>query len=247
MAKKNTTSDMPQLTDAKIKNKSERDLLDSWHPIIENAMKSLHSKFQADTKFILTESDLKCWLFYYLQQEKPYTPFAVNTEVTHYANHKIQDKETQEDKTEKKYKFRDLTILNPNNVKDAEEIWDENIDDFVNSKGFKHNGPAIHFELKMIRQSQIGNQVAGLKLDIAKLNTYKPYGNDHIRDFVIVCGSRSVGTTLQQFKTAVESKINEITNENVKARLRLYLFDTGKMVYGRWILDKIVFKHFALD
>lgn len=188
-------------------------------------MFELHQKFISHTKFILTESDLKCWLFYFLQHEMPYIPFAVHTEVTHYAMHQENDK-----KPEKKYKFRDLSILNPNNVKDAEEIWDENIDDFVNSKGYRHKGNAIHFELKMIRQSRQRNQVSGLKADIAKLSKYSPENSSHVRDFVIVCGSRSEGTNLEHFKTAVKSKIKEITNKIVKERLRLYLFDSKEMV-----------------
>lgn len=203
----------------------EHALLDSWHPHIKNAMEYLHKKFKSDTKFILTESDLKCWLFYYLQDEKPYIPFVVHTEVTHYAKQKVVD-----GVKDKEYKFRDLTLLNPNNLKDAEKIWEENQDGIVNTKGYKHHGPAIHFELKMIRQSQIRNHVSGLNADIDKLKAYEPKKQNHIRDFVIVCGSRSEGTTVKDFKTAVEEKLKDFPKNSVKERLRFYLFDCKEMV-----------------
>lgn len=160
MPKKNTAAKSVGKEKGK---QAERNLLDYWHSHVETAMKALHKKFQSDTKHILTESDLKCWLFYYLQKENPSDSFTVHTEVTHYAKYSDGSKEK-----EKKYKFRDMSLLRPDNIKDAEEIWDDKIDDFVNSKGFKHKGPAIHFELKMVRQSKEANQLAVLKSDIEK-------------------------------------------------------------------------------
>ena len=130
------------------KNNPERDFLDNWHFHILNAMKQFHTKFLTNTKFILTESDLKCWLFYYLQHEKPYTPYAVHTEVTHYGNHQENDKEP-----EKKHKFRDLSLLCPWKITANEEYikQKDNSKDIL-SKGFRHDASAIHFELKFVRE-----------------------------------------------------------------------------------------------
>jgi hypothetical protein len=216
------------------KNQDERALLDSWHPHIKSAMQNLHKKFHSDTKYILTESDLKCWLFYYLQgisANDKNDIYSVHTEITHFAPHLVKASSNKNViELKKKYKYRDLSLFQNKSINDAEEIWAENQDDIVNSKGFKHTGPAIHFELKMIRQSRQGNQVSGLKADIAKLSKYSPENISHVRDFVIVCGSRSEGTNLEHFKTAVKSKIKEITNKIVKERLHLYLFDSKEMV-----------------
>lgn len=233
----------PNKTTGQDKRKQEeRALLESWHPHIENAMKRLQEKFQSDTKFILTESDLKCWLFYYLQAEKPYKPYVVHTEVTHYAMHKENDKEPK-----KKYKFRDLSLLSPYNIKDAGEIWDENNDNFVYSKGFKHKGPAIHFELKVVRQSHSENQTRGLESDIDKLKSYAPNANNPVRDFVIVCGSRSGGTNIQQLKKAVENKFNGFKNQSIMERLHLCLFDNRQMVCGKWNGKNFDFNNFIID
>lgn len=198
----------------------ERVLLDKWHLHISNAMQQLHLKFNNDSKFILTESDLKCWLFFYLQQEKPYIPFAVHTEVTHYAPH------IEKEKVEKKHKFRDLSLLCPWELKANEDLLkqDERNKELL-SKGFLHRAPAIHFELKFIRENGTENQIQGLKTDIEKLNNYHPNNDSHIRDFVIVCGSRSINTT-------VEILANELDKieDRLKDRVRFYLFDTDKIL-----------------
>jgi hypothetical protein len=231
MAKKNTTSDNAQLTEARIKKQRERDILDSWHPHIENAMRNLHSKFQADTKFMLTESDLKCWLFYYLQQEKPYTPFAVNTEVTHYAEHIVKDEKTKQEITEKKHKFRDLSLLCPWEINANEEFLNqEGATKKILSKGFRHNANAIHFELKFIRETGSNNEINGLKADIEKLKEYKPNHINHIRDFVIVCGSRSERTKVESLKKVFEGNDNENLSDFFKEGVRFYLFDIEKIV-----------------
>lgn len=115
-------------------------LLNSWQPHISNAMKEVHNRFQVDTKFILTESDLKCWLFYELQNQKPYIQYAVHTEVTHYAEHHFN-----EEIVVKKHKFRDLSLLCPWLIKDNEEIWLDQVTEITLSKGFKHKGPAYSF------------------------------------------------------------------------------------------------------
>lgn len=223
------------ISDLEKRKQTERTLLDSWHPHIENAMHKVHQKFKSDTKFILTESDLKCWLFYELQNQKPYIPYAVHSEVTHYAEHTSMDKDTQEETIEKKHKFRDLSLLCPWEIKANEDFLKQNNNEKkLLSKGFQHKAPAIHFELKFVRENGNNSKVEGLKSDIKKIETYNPNYEGHTRDFIIVCGTRSLGTTIENLKTAVECKINEITNVSMKERLRFYLFDSKEIVHFSW-------------
>jgi hypothetical protein len=230
MAKTITT-----ISEEEKRKQDESALLDSWHPHIESAIKKLHSKFQADTKFILTESDLKCWLFYYLQEEKSYIPFAVHTEVTHYAEHIVKDEKNKKDSIERKYKFRDLSLLCPWEVKANEDLLkqDRTKKELLN-KGFEQKANAIHSELKFTREIGLNNEIAELNADIDKLKNYSPQSGDKMRDFVIVCGSRSEGTTIQHLKTAADNKIKDFPNNSVKERLRIYLFDSMEMVCLKW-------------
>jgi hypothetical protein len=209
------------------KAKQEK-LLASWHPHIESAMKKLHTSFINDNKFILTESDLKCWLFYFLQQEGPCLHFAVHTEVTHYAPHT----DPNHIEPEKKYRFRDLSLLCPKNIKVAAGIWAKNINDFVNHKGFKHKGPAIHFELKFVRPSRREAQISGLTSDIEKLEAYTPAPAAHIREFIIIYGSGCPQTKVNVMKEAAANKIQEMQNNAVKKQIKLFLFDQESMHVG---------------
>lgn len=223
-------------SDTEKRRQAERALLDSWHPHIEKAIYNLYMKFIADTKFILTESDLKCWLFYYLQQERPYTPFAVHTEVTHYAEHTEKDKKTKKEKTEKKYRFRDLSLLCPSEIKANEEFLEQGkaIKKLL-SKGFQHNASAIHFELKFIRVNGDNNQTEKLKSDIDKLRLYSVNNENHIRDFIIVCGTRNVvQTNLADLKKLVEDEISQHATYEIKHRLQFYLFDAKDMFCLKW-------------
>ena len=112
---------MEKTTNKDKTKQAERALLDSWHPHIKNAMDKLHNKFKSDTKFILTESDLKCWLFYFLQKEKTKKEtFEVHTEVTHYPHSQTIQNEIKV--KVQKYFFRDLTILDNSNVIENEEL-----------------------------------------------------------------------------------------------------------------------------
>lgn len=213
------------------RNKEGIALLDSWHPHIKNAMENLHKKFLLDTKYILTESDLKCWLFYYLQGERPYIPFVVHTEVTHYAEHIVNDEKTKKDSIERKHKFRDLSLLCPWKVEANEDLLkqDRSKKELLN-KGFEHKANAIHFELKFTREIGSNNEIAELNADIDKLKNYSPQSGDKMRDFVIVCGSRSEGTRVKDFETNVENKLKGFPDTVVKERLRFYLFDKNQMV-----------------
>lgn len=202
----------------------EEALLESWHPHIKNAMHNLYGMFRSSNKFILTESDLKCWLFYFLQQEKPYIPYAVHSEVTHYANHKDNDKDSN-----KKYKFRDLSLLCPWEIKANEELLKDgaNKKDLL-FKGFLHRAPAIHFELKFLRH--FGN-IHPLLQDFSKLSDYHPDIRTSPRHFIIVCGSSFNLQTADKQNEILSSfgKINELNTLSVKCQL--FLFDTSIMIH----------------
>jgi hypothetical protein len=70
----------------------------------------------------------------------------------------------------------------------------------VKIKGFRHQRAAIHFELKLIRQSQARNKFNGIKADIDKLIAYMPNEQNYIRDFIMVFGSRFNDTNIADFK-----------------------------------------------
>jgi hypothetical protein len=242
---KNTTA----LTDAKKRKLEERQLLDSWHPYIKSAMEQVHKKFLSDTKFILTESDLKCWLFYYLQHDNKIINdnkgkslesekdllYSVHTEVTHYAQHLEEKKENDIliVKLEEKHKFRDLSLLCPWEIRANLELLKQvKTKKELLSKGFSHKAPAIHFELKFIREIGANYEVSGLKADIKKFSEYHSDNDRHIRDFVIVCGSRARGTNVADLINAIKADLN---NPNLlKERLRIYLFDNKDLVYMKW-------------
>jgi hypothetical protein len=236
----------------KLTSQEERALLNSWHPHVENAMKALHAKFISDTKFILTESDLKCWLFHFLEMEKSKSSpnentdtkkevevnknlYAVHTEVTHYAQH-LEEKKEKDIlivKLEEKHKFRDLSLLCPWEIRANLELLKQGkTKKELLSKGFSHKAPAIHFELKFIREIGENYEVSGLKADIKKFSEYHSDNDRHIRDFVIVCGSRARGTNVADLINAIKADLN---NPNLlKERLRIYLFDNKDLVYMKW-------------
>ncbi len=202
-------------------------LLNSWQPHVYRAVKSVHEMFKGEnSKYILTESDLKCWLFYYLQQEKPYTAFAVHTEVTHY-----HAREVSKGKSETKYRFRDMSLLCPWLIRDNEKIWEENIKEIRHNKGFKHNGPAIHFELKYVRQN---SQSEVSDIDITNLNGYSPSNEAFQRRYIIIWGSRSKEANTEMLKKTLLESLNGFKNDNLSGLLEFYLFDRDELVHAVW-------------
>lgn len=196
----------------------------SWMVAVNKAMMQLHDRFQDDTKFILTESDLKCWLFLELQNQRPYIPYAVHTEVTHYAEHYINNETVVEI-----YKFRDLSILSPSAIIDNEKFLSEGGEKKeILTKGFKHKAPAIHFELKFIRQ---GNNLNSLESDITKMNDYYPDPETAERKFIVVWGSRCSTNNLGVLKTKFYKTIKQLNrNHNL---IEFYLFDSKEMIHIR--------------
>jgi hypothetical protein len=205
---------------------------DCWMPYVNDSMKKLHNRFKLDTKFILTESDLKCWLFYELQNQKPYIPYAVHTEVTHYAKHT-----NHKNKLETKYKFRDLSLLTPSAIIDNENFINEGgYKKDILKKGFKHKAPAIHFELKFIRQ---GNNLTSLENDIKKLNKYYPDPETANRKFVLIWGSRSSHESIDNLIKELEKCISELENKSLDSLLDFYLFDKESLKHFSWIENKL--------
>lgn len=203
------------------------ELPNSWMIAVNKAMIQVHQRFKDDSKFILTESDLKCWLFYELQNQKTYVPYTVHTEVTHYAEHYI-NKEI----VVKKRKFRDLSLLTPSAVIDNEEFLSKvGKEKEILKKGFKHKAPAIHFELKFIRQ---GNNLNSLESDITKLNGYYPDHETAERKFVVVWGSRCSEKNLKNLKIEFLKTITSLTNGDVKKLIEFYLFDSKEIVHYSW-------------
>ena len=125
---------------------NDEDQIALYHQLTEKALAKVFGRFKENQKLILTESDLKCWLFLELVKEierMPESTISVHTEVTHYL-------QTEERKNRR---FRDLTILDSENLNLNEDIWKNNDNgDYTLNKGFKHRGPAMHFELKLLRQ-----------------------------------------------------------------------------------------------
>lgn len=206
--------------------------IEIWINSIKTAMLQVHSRFKQDTKNILTESDLKCWLFYELQNQENKT-YAVHTEVTHYPySNPIQNGVTVKIQ---KYFFRDLTILDNVNVIENNKLWNNSNENSVLSKGFKHRGPAIHFELKLIRHGLRENNIPRIDHnDIQKLNNYNPRSSNHERRFVIVWGSKSDNVSVTELETKLRTSFEGFNNQNLNGKLEFYLFDNENLVHILW-------------
>jgi hypothetical protein len=216
--------------------KETTELLNAWQSNVDKAMNKVHERFCGNTKFILTESDLKCWLFYELQNLKPYIPYAVHTEVTHYAKHT-----DEKEKLEKKYKFRDLSLLCPRLIRDNEKIWDETSNEILYNKGFKHNGPAIHFELKYVRQGIRVNSIPKIgATDILKLQNYRPQNSLYERRFFfIVWGTRSENIGVTELEAELRSGLSSFNNQDINAKLGFFLFDNETLKHFSWKDNKL--------
>lgn len=204
----------------------------SWMVAVNKAMMQLHDRFKTDPKIILTESDLKCWLFLKLKKVENAT-FSVHTEITHYPYSKtVQDGITVK---VQKYFFRDLTILDDKNVSDNSKLWNNSNDDSILSKGFRHRGPAIHFELKYIRQGI--NKISRPLIDnndIDKLKNYSPQNSSHQRRFVIVWGSRSENIKVANLEEKIKSSLAIFNNPHLNGKLEFYLFDKNEIKNAVW-------------
>jgi len=189
-----------------------------YHQLTEKALAKVFGRFKENPKLILTESDLKCWLFLELVKDiegMQESTLSVHTEVTHYP--RIEP-------NLKKFFMRDLTILDSVNVVENEEIWDNHgTGDYALSKGFNHQGCAMHFELKLIRQGR--KEASKLALDSSDIANLK---NVEVgkRGYSIVWMSRNENYDLD-FLIKEMNESFEMCNNDLgdKDLLRFYLCD----------------------
>ena len=192
--------------------------INKYYELTDAAIQSVFKKSKENPKLILTESDLKCWLFIQLQSELVgrFLPYSVHSEVTHYYNAKEK---------KSKYFMRDLTILNQENLNLSNEIWEQNNNGkHTLSKGFKHDGPALHFELKLVRQGKAIHTTPKIdSSDILNLNNVNP----NKRAYCIVWGSKNENVTVDNLKSSLNEVFEKFTKNELitKNLLSIYLFD----------------------
>ena len=159
-----------------------------WLDCFEAALKKVHSMYEHTPEMILTESDLKCWLFFELQNIQNKT-YSVHSEVTHFVNSNVR--KNQATIKIRKYFLRDLTLLSNKKLDENEVLWKSMNSDQLLNKGFKHIGNAIHIELKLIRQPITENRRPIIDLsDLDNLENYLP-NRVQKRRFIIVIVSKS--------------------------------------------------------
>lgn len=209
----------------------------SWLESLDTAVISVHSAFNRNPKTILTESDLKCWLFHELQNidKKNYT---VHSEVTHYPHTEIR--EDLATVKIQKYHFRDLSLLGAEGIKGNNQLWETHNSRQLLSKGFKHQGPAVHIELKLIRESTDQNIPNRIDFgDIDKLRNYSPVSL-HKRRFVIIVCSNSILVEATEMERALLRKMSRFKNKSLNDALDFYLFDQSNIIKYSWSNSKLV-------
>lgn len=210
------------------------EILNSWREPIKKAVKETFNRFVAEPKTILTESDLKCNLYMDLINQNPYVRYAVHTEVTHYIGERVED-------DRRKYHYRDMSLLCPWLIRENEEIWAAN--EPALSKGFKHNGPAIHFELKIARQPirQNGGLIISNE-DILNLNNLIITAG-HEKRYVIVWISKNTEYNVEHMYNQLRDDLTNL-DENIKNITEIYLLDRTEckrieFLNGRWTDNNI--------
>ena len=188
-----------------------------WELTAETAINRVWKLFQLDQKTILTENDLKCWLFTELNLLKfCEESFVVHTEATHYSRHLWR--------RQKRYTFRDLSLLNPQNIRLNNQLYgfERSL-----SKGFLHRGKALHFELKFSRQPVNINIIPALNLnDLQKINAYQPNVGTPQRKFICLIGSQNPRQNLQN---DLLQTIRRLIQNNLNL-VRVYYFDRGQLI-----------------
>jgi hypothetical protein len=213
------------------------DEINIWLDCFETALKKVYTRYALKPEIILTESDLKCWLFYELQtkNEKNYS---VHSEVTHY--HRTEIREDLAIVKIQKYHFRDLSLLGPNGIEGNEQLWGTNNSGQLLSKGFKHQGPAVHIELKLIRESKNKNFPNKINFgDVDKLKNYSPVSS-HKRRFVIVVCSNSILVRATEMESALLRKMRRFKNESLDGALDFYLLDKKNIIKYSWSNSNLV-------
>jgi hypothetical protein len=201
-----------------------------FQKLAHKALLNTYLAFKGNTKLILTESDLKCRIYLELQKliDNQLGPnLSVHSEVTHYSGNLI---ENRNNRLRKEYFMRDLTILDADklrlNNEFNSELWNETNNQNGLSKGFKHTGPALHFELKLLRQPiQVNGRVLIDAGDVEKLNNVNALN----RAYTIVIGSKN--NNLNEIELSVNNVLNNFNNNALVLNnlLRIYLFDNNEM------------------
>ena len=204
------------------------DEINIWLDCFETALKKVHTKYGVTPEMILTESDLKCWLFLELQNIK-YKSYAVHSEVTHYIHSNIR--KNQATVKTRKYFLRDLTLLSNKKLNENEVLWKSLNSNQLLNKGFKHIGNAIHIELKLIRQPITENRRPIVDLsDLDNLENYSP-NRLQKRRFVIVIGSKSRHITPEVIEEKISERIHNFKNKSTLNNiLDFYFFDKDNIV-----------------
>lgn len=189
--------------------------------ITDRVMFEVFKTFKSNSKLILTESDLKCWMFHHFQSNINEN-IHIHSEITHYLKTNDPDKN---------YFFRDMTILDPDNLSLNETLWNKGNNERSLSKGFKHNGPAVHFELKLIRQKLSPESKSRIdSTDIGKLNKV----DSTRRAFNFIWGSK--GAELNDLKEELIKSLDDFVNKNFdnNGYMKFYLFDSESIEVSTW-------------
>lgn len=213
------------------------DEINIWLDCFETALKKVHTRYALKPEIILTESDLKCWLFHELQtkNEKNYS---VHSEVTHYPRTEI--KEDLATVKIQKYHFRDLSLLGSDGIKGNNQLWETHNSRQLLSKGFKHQGPAVHIELKLIRESINQNNPNRIDFgDVDKLKNYSP-SSPYKRRFVIVMCSNSILIRVIEMENTLFKKMKRFKNESLNGALDFYLLDQSTIIKYSWSNSNLV-------
>jgi hypothetical protein len=208
---------------------NDQEYIALYDQLSRKALENVFIRFKENPKLILTESDLKCWLFLELTNEivgLQNSRLSVHTEVTHYL----------ETERRKNKRFRDLTILDSKNLDINEDLWKNNDDgNYTLHKGFKHNGPAMHFELKLIRQGLLESAEGKLdSSDIDNLNNVD-IGN---RAYTIVWVSKNDKCNMEFLEQELKKSLDTFDRFQLidNDLLRVYLFDQNS--YKSYRLDR---------
>lgn len=209
---------------------NDTEYIQLFQELAHKALINAYHDFRGNPKLILTESDLKCRIYLQLQRLidiQTKTNLSVHSEVTHYSGNLV---ENQNNQLRKEYFMRDLTILDSDKLRlnndFNSELWNETNNQNGLSKGFRHDGPALHFELKLIRQPIDENgRVLIDAADITKLNNV----NAKNRAYTIVIGSKN--DNLDRIIASVKRKFRSFTNDTlvINNLLRIYLFDINEL------------------
>lgn len=123
--------------------------------------------------------------------------------------------------------FEDLTLLDANNS-NSSLLKHDSFSKYALSKGFKHKGPALHFELKLLRQGSTQDRSPLVNTsDIENLNLVQ----SNKRGYVIVLASKNCNVKVDDVEKQIENFIKSFSNYDLIKNdlVRLYAFDTKKI------------------